>query len=137
MHNTFYHEFTKEWGDTTLYENTVFSRLHFNPQSDSFANAYGGQGLSLTYHPDSRAGTISTNPSVAISIGTTANFDSWSDYENGIDFQIKSDGTVSTSSSITAATYYGDGSQLTLTSPNGTKFNLSVANDGTLSTTPA
>lgn len=26
---------------------------------------------------------------------------------------------------------------LTLTSPNGTKFNLSVANDGTLSTTPA
>ena len=134
---TFQHRFTKEWGDTTLYENTVFSRLHFNPQSDSFANAYGGQGLSLTYHPDSRAGTISTNPSVAISIGTTANFDSWSDYENGIDFQIKSDGTVSTSSSITAATYYGDGSQLTLTSPNGTKFNLSVADDGTLSTTPA
>ena len=122
----FEHEFRKEWGDTTLYPNTVFSRLNFNPQSDSFSNAYGGQGLSLTYHPDSRSGTISTNPSVAISIGTTSNFDGWnSDYEDYIDFQVKTDGTVSTSSSITAATFYGDGSNLTNVGANphpGTRY---------------
>ena len=122
----FEHEFTKEYGDTTLYENTVFSRLHFNPQSDSFSNAYGGQGLSLTYHPDSRAGTISTNPSVAISIGTTSNFDGWADYTDNIDFQVKTDGTVITSSSITAASFNGDGSGLTNVGSNphpGTRYN--------------
>ena len=43
----------------------------------------------------------------------------------------------SSQSSITATEFIGDGSKLTLTSPNGTVFNLSVADDGTLSTTPA
>ena len=38
--------------------------------------------------------------------------------------------------SVTATEFIGDASKLVLTSPNGTQFNLSVADDGTLSATP-
>lgn len=51
------------------------------------------------------------------------------------DFIITTDGNVSAGGSIgIAGTFYGDGSGLNLTSPNGTAYRLVVANDGTLST---
>ena len=33
----------------------------------------------------------------------TSNFDGWADYEDNVDFQVKSDGTVITSGTVTAA----------------------------------